>query len=87
MKVKYQQLYSNDCGIAAIKNLLDLYHINFNINIDINEQGTSLLSIKNKLEEFFYDVNVVTFDINQIKNVNKFEPFIALITNKKQYAS
>ena len=29
MKVKYRQLYGNDCGKAAIKNLLDLYDINF----------------------------------------------------------
>ena len=49
MKVKYRQLYSNDCGIAAVKNLLALYDINFNVNIDINEQGVKLLSIKNKL--------------------------------------
>ena len=33
MEVKYKQLYSNECSICSIKNLLDLFGIN-KVDID-----------------------------------------------------
>lgn len=82
MKVKYRQLYSNECGISAIKNLLSLYGLNDSkISIDLKKEGVSLLDIKNTLMNYFYDVKIVSFDINEIKKVKHFTPYICIIEN------
>ena len=80
MKVKYKQLYSNDCGIAAIKNLLYVYKIKDNNNeIKIHKEGISAYKIKKVLYNYFKEVEVITFDIYQLKKVKNFKPFISLI--------
>ena len=80
LKVKYKQLYSNECGICAILNLLDLYKIKSgNININLSKDGISLYDMKNQLQKYFKKVDVVSFDIKQLKEVKNFHPFIALI--------
>lgn len=83
MKVKYRQLYSNDCGIAAIKNLLNLYEIkDDNIEVNIVNEGISLKSVEDTLLKYFYDVKLVSFDINEIRKVKEFTPYITIIENK-----
>ncbi len=80
MKVKYQQLYSNECGVCAIKNLLQLNHIKkFDFSIKYNENGTSLYEMSKILKKYFRNVNVVEFSIYEIRKVKKFTPFICLI--------
>lgn len=80
MKVKYKQLYSNDCGISSIKNLLFINKIKVKeINIKYSENGISCYQIKKYLKKHFKDVEVVSFDINQIKNINNFTPFIYVL--------
>lgn len=83
MKVKYQQLYSNDCGICAIKNLLHLYGKKKIINVDLSPQGISMQQIIEELKEEFFDVKAVSFEINELKKVKKFKPYITLLTNEK----
>lgn len=80
MKVKYRQLYSNDCGIAAIKNLLFLNKISFNNDLfKCNKNGISTYSIKKYLLNYFKKVDIISFDINQLKKVKNFKPYISLI--------
>ena len=77
MKVKYRQLYSNDCGIASIKNLLFLNKISFNNDLfKCNKNGISTYSIKKYLLNYFKKVDIISFDINQLKKV---KPYISLI--------
>lgn len=83
MKVKYQQLYSNDCGICAIKNLLNLYKIKRAITAIVSEKGISMNQIIEELKNDFFDVKAVSFEIETIKKVKKFTPFIALLKNDK----
>ncbi|MCI5745315.1 MAG: cysteine peptidase family C39 domain-containing protein [Erysipelotrichaceae bacterium] len=88
MKVKYQQIYSNECGLCAIKNLLRLYgKKDEKCALSYHTNGTSIYSMKETLQKYFYKVEAVYFDINQIKKVKKFLPFIALIkhTNSTHY--
>ncbi len=83
MKVKYQQLYSNECGKCAIQNLLDQWHIHFNkIEVKYDEKGTSIYHMVNELKKYFYRVEAVIIDINEIKKVKKFTPYIALIQHQ-----
>ena len=80
MKVKHKQIYSNECGICAILNLLDLYKIKYrNTNINLSKDGISLYDMKKQLLKYFKKVEVVSFDIKQLKKVKNFKPFIALI--------
>ena len=80
MKVKHKQIYSNECGICAILNLLDLYKIKYrNTNIILSKDGISLYDMKKQLLKYFKKVEVVSFDIKQLKKVKNFKPFIALI--------
>lgn len=82
MKVKYRQLYSNDCGVCSIKNLLDLYKLDSTkVDVNISKEGTSLLDIKNELLNYFYKVDLVSFDILQVKKVKHFSPYICIIEN------
>ena len=83
MKVKYKQLFSNDCGIAAIKNLLHQYNITFNkIDVNLKQEGTSLFDIKEVLLRYFYKVEIVSFNITELKKVKNFKPYITIIENK-----
>lgn len=80
MRVKHRQLYNNDCGINAIYNLLELYGIkNIRIKIDYSIDGTSIENVEKVLKKFFYKVKTVTFDMNELKNVKSFMPFICLL--------
>ena len=50
MKVKYKQLFSNDCGVSAIKNLLHPYNVSFDsINVNLKQEGASLFEIQKVL--------------------------------------
>lgn len=80
MKVKYQQLYSNECGKFAIKNLLNLYGVKYNDeNIIVLKNGLSMYHIKEELTNYFNDVKAVTFNVNELKKVKEFKPFIMLL--------
>ena len=83
MKVKYQQLYSNDCGVCAIKNLMNLYGKRKIVNATLSPQGISMEQIIKVLKEEFFDVTAVSFEISELKKVKKFKPYIALITNQR----
>lgn len=80
MKVKYRQLYSNECGLCALKNFLTLNKIkkpDFTLKYDTN--GTSLEQMRKVLKKYFNEVEVISFDLNQLKHVKNFTPFICLI--------
>lgn len=83
MKVKYQQLYSNDCGVCAIKNLMNLYGKRKIVNATLSTQGMSMDQIIDELKEEFFDVTAVSFEINELKKVKMFKPYITLITNQR----
>lgn len=83
MKVKYQQLYSNDCGVCAIKNLMNLYGKRKIVNATLSTQGMSMDKIIDELKEEFFDVTAVSFEINELKKVKMFKPYITLITNQR----
>ena len=80
MKVKYIQMYSNECGICSINNLLNLYGYK-KISGDSlsSKEGMSVYQMCGILSKYFNNVKAVSFDINQIKKVRSFTPFIALI--------
>lgn len=83
MKNKNLQMYSNDCGINAIKNLLAVNKIKHdNLILDFDKNGTSMYEMVRCLKKYFYEVNAITFDIREIKNVKKFVPFISLINSE-----
>lgn len=80
MKVKYQQLYQNECGLCSIRNLLFYYKIKSDdVILKYSEEGTTIFDIVKTLKSFFYDVKAISFDINQLKKVKIFSPFIALL--------
>lgn len=80
MKVKYQQLYSNECGLCAIKNLLKVYKIKFSyIDLKYNENGCSIKAMVQYLKKYFYIVKAIDFQIESLQKIDKFSPFIALI--------
>ena len=79
MRVKYKQLYNNDCGGCAINNLLSLYKIKKQCLISPEKNGISCYQIKKCLLRYFKKVDIVSFDINQLKKTKKFTPFIALL--------
>lgn len=82
MKNKNVQLYSNDCGLNAIKNLLDVIHVSYkNIDLIFDKNGTSIYEMVNTLKKYFYEVDAISFNINQIANVKDFKPFIILINH------
>lgn len=83
MKVKYQQVYSNDCGVCAIKNLMNLYGKRKIVNANLSIQGMSMDQIIDELKEEFFDVTAVSFEINELKKVKMFKPYITLITNQR----
>lgn len=83
MKVKYQQLYSNDCGVCAIKNMMNLYGKRKIVNATLSTQGMSMDQIIDELKEEFFDVTAVSFEINELKKVKMFKPYITLITNQR----
>lgn len=85
MKVKYRQNYSNECGKCAIANLLSLYNINKEVEIDYSKEGCSAYQIKKYLLKHFKKVEVISFDINQLKYIKNFKPFITLL--KKEESS
>ena len=83
MKVKYKQLFSNDCGVSAIKNLLHQYNVSFDsINVNLQQEGASLFEIQKVLLNYFYKVEVVSFNIEELRKVNDFKPYITIIENK-----
>lgn len=80
MKVKYQQCFSNECGLCSIKNLLYIFKIKFkDFKLNYDEKGTNILNMIKVLKNYFYNVDAVSFDINQLRKVKKFSPFIALL--------
>lgn len=80
MKVKYQQIYSNECGKCAIKNLLNQWHIPFTkIDIRCDQEGTSIFQMVKELKKYFYKVEAIMMDIDELKKVKKFTPYISLI--------
>lgn len=80
MKVKYQQLFSNECGKYAIKNLLHLYKIKYDDSkLAVSPNGLSMYQIKEELSKHFNNVNAVSFNVNELKKVEDFKPFILLL--------
>lgn len=84
MKVKHHQLFDNDCGECAIKNLLSIYGIEFiNVKLNYSSKGISPFQIKKCLLNYFENVEVVSFSTSEIKKVKKFKPYITLISNNE----
>lgn len=80
MRVKYQQLFSNECGKYAIKNLLYLYKIKYDDSkLFVLPNGLSMWQIKEELNKYFNNVNVISFNVNELKKVEEFKPFILLL--------
>ena len=80
MNVKNKQLYSNECGKCSILNLLYFYNVKEEkLDINFSKEGTSISQMKEVLSKYFFDVDVVNFDIDQLKKVKNFKPFIALL--------
>lgn len=84
MKLKYKQTYSNECGICAIKNLLNLYKIKYKDNtLKYDSDGTSVYNMVNELKKYFYRVEAISFDITQLKPLKQFKPFIYLVQKEE----
>ena len=80
LNVKNKQLYSNECGKCSILNLLYFYNVKEEkLDINFSKEGTSISQMKEVLSKYFFDVDVVNFDIDQLKKVKNFKPFIALL--------
>ena len=80
MKVKNKQLYSNECGKCSILNLLYFYGVKrHKLDINFSKEGTSIKEMNITLKKYFFDVDIVNFDIEQLKKVKKFKPFIVLL--------
>ena len=70
MNVKNKQLYSNECGKCSILNLLYFYNVKEEkLDINFSKDGTSISQMKEVLSKYFFDVDVVNFDIDQLKKV------------------
>lgn len=80
MKVRNKQLYSNECGLCAIKNLLYFNNIkDNNVDLDFQKEGCSINQMMTTLKRYFFEVEAVSFDLLQLRDIKKFSPFIILL--------
>lgn len=86
VKVIDQQLRRNDCGISAVKTVCNLLDVNIgreviSDNILLNEEGSSIVSLKNFMDSYGFDTAFKLLDINSIEqNYEEIKSYLPCIT-------
>ena len=76
MKVRNKQLYSNECGLCAIKNLLYFNNIkDDNVDLDFQKEGCSIKQMMTTLKRYFFEVKTCRGLQRYRKNARKTSRF------------